>query len=110
MKRWQKLQNKATNMRKVTYTPQARFSVKNLAKFITLTQGRSSARTFKVKLNQSLSLIKESPEIWPIELEIDALAGTRRVVINRRTILFYTFSDNEIRVVALFDARSNWKN
>ncbi|AKP49788.1 type II toxin-antitoxin system RelE/ParE family toxin [Cyclobacterium amurskyense] len=61
---------------------------------------------FVEKLDSSIEIIKNQPEIFP---ESKKGEGLRKCVITKQTILYYRYNSKRINIVTLFDTRQNPK-
>ena len=61
---------------------------------------------FIVKLDRSISTIKNYPESFPSSKKEK---GLRKCVITKQTTLYYRFDEKKIKVVTIFDTRQNPK-
>ncbi|TVZ26555.1 plasmid stabilization system protein ParE [Gillisia sp. Hel_I_86] len=59
---------------------------------------------FVQKLDRNIEIIKEQPEIFP---ESTKEKGLRRCVITKQTTLFYSFNEEKINIVTIFDTRKD---
>jgi plasmid stabilization system protein ParE len=59
---------------------------------------------FVEKLDSSIGIIKNQPEIFP---ESKKGKGLRKCVITKQTTLYYRFNSKRINVVTIFDTRQN---
>ncbi|HEY9220266.1 MAG TPA: type II toxin-antitoxin system RelE/ParE family toxin [Lutibacter sp.] len=63
-------------------------------------------KEFIEKLDSSISIIQNQPEIFP---ESKKVKGLRKCVITKQTTLYYRFNSERINVVTIFDTRQNPK-
>lgn len=61
---------------------------------------------FLQKLDRSIEIIKEQPEIFP---ESQKEKGLRKCVITKQTTVFYRFDNEKIKIVTIFDTRKDPK-
>ena len=61
---------------------------------------------FIEKLDYSIGLIKNQPEMFPESKQGKKL---RKCVVTKQTTLFYRFTSKQINVVTIFDTRQNPK-
>ncbi|WP_373060271.1 type II toxin-antitoxin system RelE/ParE family toxin [Zunongwangia sp. H14] len=59
---------------------------------------------FVQKLDRSIDIIKDQPEIFP---ESQTEKGLRKCVITKQTTLYYRFDDEKIYIVTIFDTRKD---
>lgn len=59
---------------------------------------------FVKKLDSSIEIIKNQPEIFP---ESKKANGLRKCVITKQTTLYYRYNSKQINIVTLFDTRQN---
>ena len=63
-------------------------------------------RDFVEKLDSSIEIIKNQPEIFP---ESKKGKGLKKCVITKQTTLYYRYNSERINVVTIFDTRQNPK-
>ena len=91
-------------MRKLVLTTLARENLKDVFEFIESEFGINSRIKFANKVNKSLNLIVINPELFP-KLELNV--RIHKCVITKQSILYYTYTIKEIKVLSVFDTRQN---
>ncbi|KAA3650981.1 MAG: type II toxin-antitoxin system RelE/ParE family toxin [Bacteroidetes bacterium] len=61
-------------------------------------------KDFVVKLESSIEIIKNQPEIFP---ESKKGKGLRKCVITKQTSLYYRFNSKRINIITIFDSRQH---
>lgn len=64
-------------------------------------------KEFVEKLDTSINIIKNQPEIFP---ESKKGKGLRKCVITKQTTLYYRYNSERINIVTIFDTRQNPNN
>ena len=91
-------------MRKLVITTLARKNLKEVLEFIKIRFGENSSKKFAKKLNKSLDLIVDNPELFPKSKFNNRM---RKCVITKQSTVYYTFNNYEIKVLMVFDTRQN---
>jgi plasmid stabilization system protein ParE len=95
--------------RNLVYSAEAERAIENLAYFIGNTQGAQAHKTFRKKLETTLLLLIENPNLHPSYPLPPYDIPYRRAVVNKKTLLFYYFDTNNVYIDAVYDSRSNWQ-
>lgn len=61
-------------------------------------------KDFVEKLDSSIEIIKNQPEIFPESKKVN---GLRKCVITKQTTIYYRFNSKRINIVTLFDTRQH---
>lgn len=61
-------------------------------------------KDFVAKLESSIEIIKNQPEIFP---ESKKGKGLRKCVITKQTSLYYRFNSKRINIITIFDSRQH---
>ena len=96
-------------VRKLVFSNQAIADLASMAAFIAeVSDSEKPAERFRKRVLDSLSLLASFPASSPVfNPERDPDVHYR--VIDSLTIVFYRYTDNEVVVEAVRDARSNWR-
>ena len=90
--------------RKVVISKTAEKKLDKLFEYL-ITEWSIKVKTdFVEKLNSSIEIIKNQPEIFP---ESKKAKGLKKCVITKQTTLFYRYNSKRINIVTLFDTRQN---
>jgi plasmid stabilization system protein ParE len=93
--------------RRLRTSPQAARSIEKITAQIRKRSRRKAALEYKEYLASLLDLIKTSPQIWPAMDDGDG-GIVHKAVLRQLTILLYTYTEEEVVLEAVHDARSNW--
>ena len=90
--------------RKVVISKTAEKKLDKLFEYL-ITEWSVKVKTdFVEKLDSSIVIIKNQPEIFPESKEVK---GLRKCVIAKQTTLYYRYNSKRINIVTLFDTRQN---
>jgi plasmid stabilization system protein ParE len=90
--------------RKVVISKTAEKKLDKLFEYLISEWSVKVKRDFVKKLNKSIELIKNQPEIFPESKKGNSL---RKCVITKQTTLYYRFNSKQINIVTVFDTRQN---
>lgn len=90
--------------RKVVISKTAEKKLDKLFEYLISEWSVKVKRDFVKKLNKSIELIKNQPEIFPESKKGKSL---RKCVITKQTTLYYRFNSKQINIVIVFDTRQN---
>ena len=90
--------------RKVVISKTAQKKLDKLFEYLVEEWSVKVKRSFVEKLDSSIEIIKNQPEIFP---ESKKGKGLKKCVITKHTTLFYRYDSKEINIVAIFDTRQN---
>jgi plasmid stabilization system protein ParE len=91
-------------MRKLVITTLARKNLSELLEHLEIRFGDNVRRKFVNKLNKSLGLIADNPNLFP---KSEFNYRMRKCVITKQSTVYYTFSEQEIKILMVFDTRQN---
>lgn len=90
--------------RKVVISKTAEKKLDKLFEYLIMEWSVKVKADFVEKLDSSIEIIKNQPEIFP---ESKKGKGLRRCVITKQTTLYYRYNSKQINIVTLFDTRQN---
>ena len=89
---------------KIHYTDRASLDQQNLYEYLLEKWGMQTVKKLDVKIEQSLSLIAQQPEMYPAAGQKTSI---RRCVISKQTSLYYRVKKYNIELLAFFDTRQH---
>lgn len=89
-------------MRKVRLSRKASQKLENLLQYLETQWSEKVKQDFIKKLDKSLNLIQQYPEIYE---KSDLKKGLYRCVVTKQTSIYYQYSKTLIKVIAIFDTR-----
>ena len=92
--------------RKIKLSKTAEKKLTNLFDYLIQNWSVKVKSDFMKKLDKSLNIIKNNPEVFPESIH---KKGLRKCVISKQTTLFYRFDHEFIKIVTIFDNRQNPK-
>jgi addiction module RelE/StbE family toxin len=90
--------------RKVVISKTAERKLEKLFEYLIKEWSVEVKRNFVEKLDSSIEIIKDQPEIFP---ESKKGKGLRKCVITKQITLYYRYNSKRINVVTLFGTRQN---
>jgi plasmid stabilization system protein ParE len=90
--------------RKVVISKTAERKLDKLFEYLTTEWSIKVKTDFVKKLDSSIEIIKNQPEIFPESRKGKSL---RKCVITKQTTLFYRYNSKRINIVTIFDTRQN---
>ena len=90
--------------RKVVISKTAERKLDKLFEYLTSEWSIKVKTDFVKKLDSSIDIIKNQPEIFPESRKGKSL---RKCVITKQTTLFYRYNSKRINIVTIFDTRQN---
>lgn len=90
--------------RKVYVSKTAQKKLEKLFEYLIMEWSIKAKDDFVKKLDYSIKIIKNQPEIFPISKKGK---GLRKCVITKHTTLYYRYNTRRINIVTLFDTRQN---
>ncbi|MEO5789064.1 MAG: type II toxin-antitoxin system RelE/ParE family toxin [Gelidibacter sp.] len=90
--------------RKVVISKTAEKKLEKLFDYLIRNWSVTVKKEFVEKLDSSIDLIKNQPEIFP---ESKKTKGLRKCVITKQTTLYYRYNSERINVITIFDTRQN---
>jgi plasmid stabilization system protein ParE len=91
-------------MRKVEWSLEAQTNVNNIIAYLENEWTEKEIRYFSEHLDKQLSVILQAPEIYKKSLR---KAGLRECPITNHNTLFYTYDDEKLYIVTIFDNRQD---
>jgi len=92
--------------RVVKFSDIANEKLQELFEYLTENWSLKVKSNFIKKLDKSISILQDNPEIFPLSKNKKSL---HKCVITKHTTLYYTFTSNDVFVVTLFDTRQDPK-
>ena len=90
--------------REIIFSKNAEKNLIDLLEYLELKWSIKVRDKFISKLDKSIYLIKEEPEIFP-KSQINK--NQYRCVLSKQTTIYYKYNSKQIRVLSLFDTRQN---
>ena len=90
--------------RKVVISKTAEKKLEKLFEYLIEKWSEKVKKDFIEKLDSSIEIIKNQPEIFP---ESKKGKGLRKCVITKQSTLYYRYNSKRINIVTLFDTRQN---
>jgi plasmid stabilization system protein ParE len=98
------MQNTDELSRKVVISKTAERKLDKLFEYLTTEWSIKVKTDFVKKLDSSIEIIRNQPEIFPESRKGKSL---RKCVITKQTTLFYRYNSKRINIVTIFDTRQN---
>ena len=92
--------------RKVVISKTAEKKLEKLFDYLLQEWSQKVQLNFIKKLDLTIKIIKEQPEIFP---ESQKIKGLRKCVVTKQTTLYYRFDHHKIIIVTVFDTRQHPK-
>ena len=93
--------------RELIITPRARRSWQKIATYIRNKFGDTRATIYAKEIMEHLYVIAENPQRYRVE--VIKKSEIRVCVYKKKTIIQFVFSDSEVKIISILDARSNWR-
>ena len=90
--------------RKVVISKTAEKKLEKLFEYLIKEWSVKVKKDFVEKLDSSIEIIKNQPEIFPESKKGKSL---RKCVITKQTTLYYRYNSKQINIVTLFDTKQN---
>ncbi|XCF07011.1 type II toxin-antitoxin system RelE/ParE family toxin [Tamlana crocina] len=90
--------------RKVVISKTAEKKLEKLFEYLIAEWSDKVKREFVEKLDSSIEIVKNQPEIFP---ESKKGKGLRKCVITKQTTLYYRYNSKRINIVTIFDTRQH---
>jgi plasmid stabilization system protein ParE len=90
--------------REIIFSKNAEKNLIDLLEYLELKWSIKVRDKFITKLDKSIYLIQEEPEIFP-KSQINK--NQYRCVLSKQTTIYYKYNSKQIRVLSLFDTRQN---
>lgn len=91
-------------MRTIEITDNAKKNIADVTNYLISNWSIQVAKKFSQKLNKTVKLIQNQPEIFPVTVK---KRGLRKCVVTKQSTLYYFFDINQVVVISLFDTRQN---
>ena len=88
---------------KIIWSTDARRSYINVLDHLNKAWGKDIARAFRSKVNKTLKLITNTPNMYPLSKKLDI----RKCVVSKQNLLLFRVSDNNIEIIDFIDTRSD---
>ncbi|MFV0591418.1 MAG: type II toxin-antitoxin system RelE/ParE family toxin [Draconibacterium sp.] len=92
---------------KLVWSDEAIQNLKNIIDYLEQNWTKKEIQKFVRLLDKKLQLIASNPFIFA---ESTYSAGLRRSVVSKHTSIFYRITNQEVRIITLFDNRQNPSN
>ncbi len=89
---------------KLKWSDRARNNLKGVFDFISLNWSEKEVSEFARKLNKRINLIVLYPELFP---KSPKKVTIRRSVLTKQITIYYSFENDNIKIVSVFDVRQN---
>ena len=93
--------------RSLIVTSKARQNLKNISTDISKKFGRKSADEYLNNVNTQVQIIFNNPQRYPKEKIKDINVSV--CVFKKKTIIQFVYTEKEVVILSILDARSNWK-
>ena len=91
---------------KIKWDPKARASFRQVARYVNTKFGRKARQEFMKRVKDTENLIRQSPNVGPIDPLFASHAATyRSIIINGLNKMVYRVDDDVIYIVAFWDTR-----
>ena len=91
-------------MRKIIFSRRSKLQLEELIEYLEYRFSLITKEKFVVKLDSFVVLIQKDPGIFP---KSEANKKIRKCVISKQTTLYYSFNNQEIRLLSFFDTRQD---
>ena len=95
--------------RELIWSDDAIVQLQNLIKYLDLEWGQKVGNEFLHKMESWIEVIKEYPEVFPVNTKLK-IKNIRRCVINKNVSLLYRLSTKRIIIYSIKDNRTNYFN
>jgi len=89
---------------KVVWTKRAKENYINILTYIANKFGNSSGEKYHHRVEELINLLRQFPELGTNQVGLNNLRG---IILYRRTTIFYTFKDKEVKIINIVDNRWN---
>jgi plasmid stabilization system protein ParE len=93
--------------RSLIVTSKARRNLKYISSYISKKFGRKSADEYLNNVNTQVQIIFNNPQRYPKETIKDINVSV--CVFKKKTIIQFVYTEKEVVILSILDARSNWK-
>jgi plasmid stabilization system protein ParE len=91
-------------MRKIIFSRRSKLQLEELIEYLEYRFSLITKEKFVATLDSFVVLIQKDPEIFP---KSEANKKIRKCVISEQTTLYYSFNNQEIRLLSFFDNRQD---
>lgn len=91
-------------MRKLVLTNRAKFNIKSLLEYLELSWSVKVREKQADNLLKTMRMLQGNPEMFP---KSDHNLKIRKCVISKQSILYYSFNQNSVVIISLFDTRQD---
>ncbi|MCZ8230226.1 type II toxin-antitoxin system RelE/ParE family toxin [Flavobacterium sp.] len=91
-------------MRKIIFSRRSKLQLEELIEYLEYRFSLITKEKFVATLDRFVVLIQKDPEIFP---KSEANKKIRKCVISKQTTLYYSFNNQEIRLLSFFDTRQD---
>lgn len=97
---------------KIEYSPQAVSDLDSITEYITLQlENPQAASSITEKIGHSVSLLKSLPNMGGLlSVKVGSIPEKYRYIISGNYIVIYFVDDETIKIVRIYDGRTNWIN
>jgi plasmid stabilization system protein ParE len=91
-------------MRRIEWSLEARSNLDNIITYLENEWTEKEVRNFSERLEKQLSLLLQTPEVYKKSLRKE---GLRECQVTNHNTLFYTYDDEKLYIVTIFDNRQD---
>ena len=91
---------------KIQWSEKATIDLQNIIAYLLDTWTQKEVKDFVRRLDKRLELITINPRLFP---KTGKRKNVRRSVLTKHTVIYYEYSNDIIKIIALFDPRQNPK-
>jgi len=89
---------------KIYWTAEALSNLRNVLKYLDENWSEKEIKNFVRKLDNRLNLIALNPKLFS---KTKAKKNVRKSVLTRHTVIYYSFENEMVNILTLFDPRQN---
>ena len=89
---------------RISWTSQAKFNFEQILQYISGKFGSLAALSYFQKVEGTIKILSTFPKLGTLQIGEENLHA---LILYKRTTIFYTFSENELKIVNVVDNR--WK-
>lgn len=91
-------------MRKIEWSLEAQINLNNIIAYLEDEWTEKEVRYFSERLEKQLSILRQTPEIYKQSIR---RAGLRECQVTHHNTVFYSFDDESVYIVTIFDNRQD---
>ena len=91
---------------RILWSDRATLDLQNIINYLLSKWTEDEVRNFVKKLDHRLELISINPRLFP---KTNKRKNVRRSVLTKHTVIYYETSNDNVKIVTLFDPRQNPK-